>query len=146
MNNYFEIKLKSVSENEKFARNIVAAFSVSLKPTIDEITDIKTAVSEAVTNCIVHAYDNDPSREILIRCELDENTITTIISDDGVGIPDIELALTAFYTTKEEDERSGMGFTLMQSFCDDLQVSINENGGTTVTMIKKILRDEVISA
>ena len=146
MNNYFEIKLKAVSENEKFARNIVAAFSVALKPTLDDITDIKTAVSEAVTNCIVHAYDSDPLREILIRCEICGNSMTTIISDDGIGIPDIDLALTPFFTTKEEDERSGMGFTLMQSFCDDLQVSINERGGTTVTMIKKIVRDEVAGA
>ncbi len=146
MNNYFEIKLKAISENERFARNVVAAFSVTLNPTLNEIKDIKTVISEAVTNCIVHAYNGDADKEILIKCNIEDNTLITTIIDDGVGIPDIELALTAFYTTREEEERSGMGFTLMQSFTDDLEVLSNENGGTTVIMKKKIKRNEAMDA
>lgn len=146
MKNYFEIKFKAISENEKFARNIVAAFSVILNPTLSDIKDIKTVVSEAVTNCIVHAYDNDDSREIIIKCQIDGDVLTTTVIDDGVGIPDIELALTAFYTTKEVEERSGMGFTLMQSFTDELQVLTNNSGGTTVIMKKRMVHNEVKGA
>lgn len=136
--NYFEMKLKAMSQNEKFARSTVASFAVSLNPTIDEINDIKTAVSEAVTNCVVHGYNCDENGDIFIKAVIENNTISIEIRDQGVGIGDVELALTPFYTTKPDEERSGMGFTLMQSFMDEMSVESQSGKGTTVVMKKTI--------
>lgn len=138
MENYFELKLKSVSENEKFARNTVAGFLVPLDPTLSELDDIKTAVSEAVTNCIVHGYEGATDCEILIKVATEGNKATITITDFGVGIGDIEQAITPFYTTKPDSDRSGMGFTLMQSFMDEFEVLSETNKGTTITMTKII--------
>lgn len=138
MENYFELKLKSVSENEKFARNTVAGFLVPLDPTLSEIDDIKTAVSEAVTNCIVHGYEGIDNGEIVIKVETIGNKAKITIIDFGVGIADIEKAIAPFYTTKPDSDRSGMGFTLMQSFMDKFEVYSEENKGTTITMTKII--------
>lgn len=144
MNNYFEMKLKAISENEKFARNVVASFAISLNPTISEIDDIKTAVSEAVTNCIVHAYNYDNDKDISIKAEIEGNKLIVTISDNGVGIPNVELAMTPFFTTREADDRSGMGFTLMQSFTDDMQVISEKGIGTTVVMTKIFDKEEKV--
>lgn len=139
MNNYFEMKLKAISENEAFARNLVAGFAISLNPTIDEITDIKTAVSEAITNCIVHAYPvKDKDNFIEISAGITENKMEIIIKDSGVGITDIQKAVMPFYTTHGTDERSGMGFTLMETFMDEMKVDSTTGQGTTVTLIKYI--------
>lgn len=138
MENYFELKLKSISENEKFARNTVAGFLVPLDPTLSEIDDIKTAVSEAVTNCIVHGYEDEENGEIIIKVGIDGKRATITIIDNGVGIKDIEKALVPFYTTKPDSDRSGMGFTLMQSFMDEFEVYSEENKGTTIVMTKII--------
>ncbi|MEG1509855.1 MAG: anti-sigma F factor [Clostridia bacterium] len=144
MENYFnklEMKLLAKSENEAFARSSVASFVLALNPTLEEINDIKTAVSEAVTNCIVHAYKGLNNQTILISVGLDNNKVEIIIQDSGAGIEDVETALQPFFTTKPEEERSGMGFTLMKTFMDDVIVTSKVNEGTKVTMFKTIKED-----
>lgn len=134
--NYMNLKIKAVSKNEAFARSVVGAFCVELNPTIDEINDIKTAVSEAVTNCVVHAYENDEG-EIELNASIDGGILHIEIKDTGIGIPDIQKARQPFYTTKPDEERSGMGFTVMESFMDTLEVSENKPHGVTVKMSKR---------
>ncbi|MCM1367343.1 MAG: anti-sigma F factor [Roseburia sp.] len=139
MKNVMKLKFSALSENEAFARNAVAAFCVGLDPTIDQINDIKTAVSEAVTNSIVHAYaPNSQDNFVEIETEIEDDTVHIVISDNGVGIEDIERAMQPFYTTKPEQERSGMGFTVMESFTDKLTVEKNTPTGTIVSMTKSI--------
>ena len=127
----------SKSENESFARVAVAAFCTRLDPTLEEITDIKTAVSEAVTNCIVHGYEGGKGK-IYINVNITGNTAEVIVKDNGIGIENIEKAMEPLYTTKPEQERSGMGFSFMEAFMDELEVSSARNKGTTVIMRKKI--------
>ena len=134
-----EMKLEFVSKsaNEAFARITVAAFASQLDPSLEELADIKTAVSEAVTNCIVHGYDK--SQEIVkIVAKLKENEIFIEISDKGKGIENVDAAKEPLYTTKPNLERSGMGFTIMESFMDKLEVQSIVGLGTKVTMSKKI--------
>ena len=127
----------SKSANEGFARSALAAFAAQLDPTLDELNDIKTAVSEAVTNCIVHAYP-DSVDKIYIRARLFENNVIEIlVKDHGCGIPDVEQARTPMFTTGDS-ERSGMGFTIMESFMDSLKVRSKQGSGTTVIMSKRI--------
>lgn len=135
--NFMEVTFKAFSVNEGFARVCVASFCVQLNPSVDEITDIKTAVSEAVTNCVVHAYPSATKGDVKLRCELEGDQITITVEDKGVGIKDIEKAREPFYTSKPSEERSGMGFTVMESFMDSVEVSSN-SFGTTVKMTKKI--------
>lgn len=136
-NNYMEMKFLGISANESYARVCAGAFAAQLDPTMEEINDIKTAVSEAVTNCIVHAYP-DGAGEICIRCELENGIFTVVISDRGRGIADIKQALIPFYSTADNDERSGMGFTVMQSFMDSVDVESTPGVGTCVTMRKSM--------
>lgn len=135
--NSMEISFKSKSENEAFARVVVAAFASQLDPTINELADIKTAVSEAVTNAIIHGY-NDEGKDVVIKSEIDGNTIMISVEDSGVGIDDIDLATQPLYTSKPELERSGMGFTVMESFMDQINVDSQNGIGTKVTMVKTI--------
>lgn len=135
--NSMKLHIEAKSQNEGFARSVVAAFFVQINPTLEQIEDLKTAVSEAVTNCIVHAYDKTQQGDIDIACELTENTITVSITDYGKGIENVEKAMQPFYTTGAEGERSGMGFTVMQAFCDSVDVS-STSGETTVTLTKKV--------
>ena len=135
--NKMMLTFDSLSINESFARATVAAFVASLNPTLDEITDIKTAVSEAVTNCVVHAYP-DKIGTITITVELKNRDAIIVVSDTGVGIDDIERAKQPFYTTKQKEERSGMGFTVMESFMDNVVVSKNKQKGVLVKMTKRI--------
>ena len=135
--NKMTLKVSASSENEAFVRTVVSAFMLELNPSLEEINDVKTTVSEAVTNAIVHAYP-DKDGEILIECELGEGYIKIVISDSGVGIPCVELALKPFYTTREDDERSGLGFTIMSSFMDEFEVISSSGAGTKVIMTKKI--------
>lgn len=135
--NFMEVTFKALSVNEGFARVCVAAFCVQLNPSVDEITDIKTAVSEAVTNCVVHAYPSTVKGDITLRCELEGENVSITVTDKGVGIKDIEKAREPFYTSKPSQERSGMGFTVMESFMDNVEVNSN-SFGTTVKMSKKI--------
>lgn len=137
MDNSMTLRLPALSKNEALARSAVAAFAVELDPTIDELGDIKTAVSEAVTNSIVHGYP-DGGGDIEIRAELNGQTIHIEVLDDGIGIADIPAALCPFYTTKAGEERSGMGFTVMETFMDDLKVENRESGGLKVTMEKTL--------
>lgn len=137
MDNSMTLRLPALSKNEALARSAVAAFAVELDPTIDELGDIKTAVSEAVTNSIVHGYP-DGGGDIEIRAELNDRTIHIEVLDDGIGIADIPAALCPFYTTKAGEERSGMGFTVMETFMDDLKVENRESGGLKVTMEKML--------
>ena len=142
MKNTMEIKFKALAENEAFARNVVASFLLPLNPSINELTDIKTAVSEAVTNAVVHAYP-ERTGTITMKVSTEKNKVEISISDNGIGIRDIERALTPFYTSKPEQERSGMGFTVMESFMDKLEVKNNKEG-VTVSMFKEIQVDEVV--
>ena len=135
--NEMKLEFVSKSSNEAFARITVAAFASQLDPTIEELADIKTAVSEAVTNCIIHGYE-DAEGIIKIRGRLIKNTIEIEISDTGKGIENIELARKPLYTTKANLERSGMGFTIMESFMDDVEIDSVYGLGTKVTMRKKI--------
>ena len=137
MKNKVKLYFMSISENEAFARNTIASFILPLNPTLSEITDVKTAVSEAVTNAIVHGYP-DSVGEIEISAEIDGSFIHIEISDDGVGIDDLQSALEPHFSTKFECERSGMGFTIMKTFMDNVSVSSQKNTGTKVLMSKKI--------
>lgn len=139
MKNIMELKLLSLSENESFARSVVGAFATQLDPTLEEVADIKTAVSEAVTNCIVHAYPGAVG-EILIIAELGERRIRVRVTDYGVGIKDIEQARAPFYSTAGDEARSGMGFTVMETFMDEVSVESTVGRGTTVEMVKAIGR------
>ena len=134
-----EMKLEFVSKsaNESFARISVAAFASQLDPTIDELADIKTAVSEAVTNSIIHGYENTIGI-VKVECKIKENLIEIQVSDNGKGISNVEEARKPLYTTKAELERSGMGFTIMESFMDELKVESIPDVGTKVTMKKYI--------
>lgn len=133
--NRMQLKILSLSENEVFARNAVAAFALPLNPTLSELSDVKTAVSEAVTNCIVHAYEGGEDW-IDISCATEGDTLHIEISDSGRGIEDVERALTPFFTTRPGEERSGMGFTIMQTFMTDFGVTSEAGKGTTVKMSK----------
>ena len=135
-NNKMKLTFLSFSINELFARSVVGCFALQLNPSVADISDIKTAVSEAVTNCIVHGYPNTLG-EITIECEIEKDCIHINISDNGVGIEEIEKALEPFYTTKENEERSGMGFTIMKSFMDEVKVVSKKGQGTSVYMLKR---------
>lgn len=142
--NEMKMEFISKSSNEAFARVAVAAFASQLDPTIEEIADIKTAVSEAVTNAIIHGYENEIGY-IKIFVGIAGNTVEIEISDEGMGIDDLELAMQPLYTSKPEMERSGMGFTIMENFMDDLQVESIDGKGTTIRMKKTIDRKTVAS-
>lgn len=138
-----EMKLEFVSKgsNEAFARITVAAFASQLDPTIEELADIKTAVSEAVTNCIIHAYENRHG-VIRINAKIKDNQIIIQISDNGKGIENVDIAKEPLYTTKPNLERSGMGFTIMESFMDSMKVESIVGLGTKVTLVKTIKKQE----
>lgn len=136
--NEMQTTFLSLAENESFARVVIAAFAVQLSPTVSEIADIKTAVSEAVTNAIVHGYEGTTGM-VTLRAAIRERSLLTIeVSDNGKGIPDIPQAMEPFYTTHPEQERSGMGFSVMQTFMDDLRVESTPGQGTVVRMRKRI--------
>ncbi len=134
--NKMQLSFLSRSENEIFARNVVAAFALPLNPTLSELSDVKTAVSEAVTNAVVHGYGNDEGW-ITVTCETEGTLLHITVSDSGKGIEDIEQALTPFFTTLPGEERSGMGFTIMQTFMTSLSVRSEKGKGTSVTMTKQ---------
>ena len=143
--NEMTLEFLSKSNNEAFARVAVAAFVSQLDPTIEELSDIKTAVSEAVTNCIIHGYE-DTQGIIKIKCKIFAGSVHIEISDNGKGIKNIEEAKTPLFTTKPNLERSGMGFTIMESFMDDMKVESIVGLGTKVTMRKLIkCKDEATS-
>jgi stage II sporulation protein AB (anti-sigma F factor) len=134
--NRMKIEFESKSVNESFARIVAAAFASQLDPTIEELADLKTAVSEAVTNAIIHGYEQQEGL-IFMECILYEDSITVKITDHGVGIDDIEKARIPAFTSKPELERSGMGFSIMESFMDSLFIESQKGAGTKITMTKK---------
>ena len=135
--NNMTLSFLSLSENEVFARTVIAAFCLPLNPSLSQLNDIKTAVSEAVTNSVVHAYPNSTGI-INMEANIANDTLHIKISDNGVGIEDVEKALEPFYTTKPGDERSGMGFTIIESFMDTVSVNSKVNCGTIIEMSKII--------
>ncbi len=141
MQNYMKLELAALSENESFARSAVAAFALPLSPSFTDLSDIKTAVSEAVTNCIVHAYKGEGGR-IVIECRIEKaprgGILHIVITDYGCGIEDVEEAIAPFFTTSEGDERSGMGFTVMQTFSTFFKVESELGKGTRVIMQKAV--------
>ena len=137
MKNSMKLTFLSIPENQAFARNVIASFAMQLNPTLTEINDLKTAVSEAVTNATVHGYP-DSVGEIDMEATIDGNEIHIKISDNGVGIENLTMALEPFYSTKVESERSGMGFTIMKSFMSSVEVTSALNVGTVVKMSKII--------
>ena len=139
--NEMKLEFLSKSNNEAFARISVAAFASQLDPTIEELADIKTAVSEAVTNSIIHGYENTEGK-IEVICKIFANTIMIEISDNGKGIENVDMAKEPLYTTKPNLERSGMGFTIMESFMDTMKVESILGLGTKVTMKKVIQKQE----
>lgn len=135
--NYIKLEFPSRSANEGFARAAAAAFAAQLDPTLEELGDIKTAVSEAVTNCIVHAYPDSIGKITMRLRILDGGKLEIVIRDWGAGIPDVEKAMEPMFTTGGAD-RSGMGFTIMESFTDKLRVKSTSGRGTTVTMVRAV--------
>ncbi len=138
--NKIKLTFLACSENESFARSVISCFALGLNPSIAELSDIKTAVSEAVTNAIVHGYP-DKKGEITMEAEISGGVLHINIFDEGVGIENLEQALEPFYTTKENDERSGMGFTIMKSFMDKVEVFSEKGVGTKIYMKKTLKTD-----
>jgi len=137
--NEMTLEMKATSKNESFARVVASAFAAQLDPTISDITDIKTAVSEAVTNAIIHGYNEEPGKGVVtLKCGIADDIIYIEVTDCGLGIPDIKEAMTPLYTSAPDDERSGMGFTIMETFMDSIEVISEPGKGTTVRMSKKI--------
>ena len=142
MTNMTECTFSALSQNENFARAVIAAFASQLNPTLEQLSDIRTAVSEAVTNAIIHGYEQNPMRVVTMRCTIMDDLLSIRVHDDGCGITDVNLARRPFYTTKPELERSGMGFSVMEAFMDRVSVESAPNEGTTVTMEKRICHAE----
>ena len=138
MHNEMEVRFLSLSGNESFARAAAAAFAAQMDPGIEELSDIRTAVSEAVTNAIIHGYDQNRDCIVSMQMEIDGEDLTVIVSDNGCGIGDIELARKPFFTSKPELERSGMGFSVMEAFMDSVDVVSEVGKGTVITMRKRI--------
>jgi stage II sporulation protein AB (anti-sigma F factor) len=136
--NVMELTFASRSENESFARVAVASFISQLDPTMEELTDIKTVVSEAVTNAVIHGYQEKPDGMITIRTEIHGNEVAITIEDEGVGIPDVEKARQPLFTSKPELERSGMGFTIMENFMDQVEVESARGKGTRIRLMKRL--------
>ena len=138
--NRIKIEILSKSENEALARNIAAVFAAPLDPTVEELTEIKTAVSEAVSNAILHAYSGEEGQVRLEMEAFETGKIVISVIDSGIGIPDVKKAMEPLFTTGDSRERSGMGFTVMESFMDKVQVDSSPGNGTKVTLIKSLDR------
>ena len=137
------LEVQSRSCNEGLVRIAVAAFSTQLNPTLEEVADIKTAVSEAITNCIVHAYEKE-TEVIRVECRNEKRQLTVVVKDKGKGIQDVNKAMEPLFTTKPEQDRSGMGFAFMEAFMDKVEVDSQPGQGTTVTMKKLIGRQNPV--
>ncbi|MBP2240743.1 stage II sporulation protein AB (anti-sigma F factor) [Cytobacillus eiseniae] len=144
MKNEMQIKFSALSQNESFARVTVAAFISQLDPTMDELTEIKTVVSEAVTNSIIHGYDNDSNGLVYISVEIEDGFIDMSIRDEGLGIMNVEEARQPLFTTKPELERSGMGFTIMENFMDEIEISSQPGKGTEVRLRKHLSNSKML--
>ena len=141
--NYVTVEFLSRSSNEGFARVAAAGFAAQLDPTLDELGDIKTAVSEAVTNAVVHAYAGRADGKVFLRASLDEQKVEIEVEDFGCGIADVAQAMTPFYTSQPDQERTGMGFSLILSFMDGVHVTSAPGSGTLVKMTKLLHEEDV---
>ncbi|RHW41188.1 anti-sigma F factor [Neobacillus notoginsengisoli] len=144
MRNEMSLQFRALSQNESFARVTVAAFIAQLDPTMDQLTELKTVVSEAVTNAIIHGYDNHPDGIVHIDVAIEGEWAEITIWDKGKGIGDVEEARQPLFTTKPELERSGMGFTIMENFMDEVEIQSEEGKGTTVRMRKNLSRSKML--
>ncbi|WP_163969912.1 anti-sigma F factor [Oceanobacillus halotolerans] len=145
MKNEMHVEFSSVSQNESFARVTVASFVSQLDPTMEELTEIKTVVSEAVTNAIIHGYNNEPHHIVSISCVLYDGEVDITIKDSGIGIPNIDEARQPLYTSKPDLERSGMGFTIIENFMDSVEIISIQGEGTTVHMRKQLSKSKTVS-
>lgn len=136
MENRFDMEFLGISENEAFARTVVSSFASVLDPTVEELSELKTAVSEAVTNAVVHAYPEDIGN-VLLSGRISGRTVYITVADSGIGIADIERAREPLFTGAPNQERSGLGFSIMESFCDEISVTSSLGEGTTVMLVKK---------
>jgi stage II sporulation protein AB (anti-sigma F factor) len=144
MKNVMNLQFSALSQNESFARVTVAAFIAQLDPTMDELTEIKTVVSEAVTNSIIHGYENDQNGIVYITVSIEENLIEMTIKDTGIGIADVEEARQPLFTTKPDLERSGMGFTIMENFMDEVEVHSQPGIGTEIKLRKHLTKSKLL--
>jgi stage II sporulation protein AB (anti-sigma F factor) len=142
--NTMSLQFSALSQNESFARVTVAAFIAQLDPTMDELTEIKTVVSEAVTNSIIHGYENDPNGMVYITVSIEGHTVEMTIRDEGIGIEDVEEARQPLFTTKPELERSGMGFTIMENFMDEIKIVSHKGEGTIITLKKQLTNSKAL--
>ena len=142
MKNEMEINFSAIAENEVLARMVISAFLVRVNPTMSMISEVRTAVSEAVTNAIVHAYKETGNGKVVLRAGLDSERLYIEVEDFGCGISDVERAMKPFYTSQPERERSGMGFSLMQAFMDGIQVRSALGEGTLISMTKLLNEEE----
>ncbi|WP_137788991.1 anti-sigma F factor [Bacillus sp. E(2018)] len=144
MRNEMKIQFSALSQNESFARVTVAAFIAQIDPTVDELTEIKTVVSEAVTNAIIHGYENKATGMVYIEAAIEEDTIHLTIRDEGLGIRDLDQARQPLFTSKPELERSGMGFTIMENFMDSVEVISEPSYGTTIHLTKYLTKNKAM--
>lgn len=144
MKNEMNLQFSALSQNESFARVTVAAFIAQLDPTMDELTELKTVVSEAVTNAIIHGYESDADGMVYISVLLQDGTVEMSIKDEGIGIKDIDEAMQPLYTSKPELERSGMGFTIMENFMDEVQVRSEPGFGTEIRLKKHLSKSKAL--
>ncbi|WP_394232843.1 anti-sigma F factor [Niallia oryzisoli] len=144
MKNMMQLQFSALSQNESFARVTVASFVAQLDPTMDELTEIKTVVSEAVTNAIIHGYESDPNGIVYISVSLEDAYVELSIKDEGIGIQDVEEARQPLFTTKPELERSGMGFTIMENFMDDIEVKSQPGKGTEIRLRKHLSTSKML--
>lgn len=139
-----KLQFSALSQNESFARVTVASFVAQLDPTMDELTEIKTVVSEAVTNSIIHGYENNPNGVVYINVTINEGYVDITIKDEGIGIVDVEEAMQPLFTTKPDLERSGMGFTIMENFMDEVEVFSQPGLGTEIRLRKHLLNSKML--
>ncbi|MFX3625578.1 MAG: anti-sigma F factor [Ectobacillus sp.] len=144
MKNEMHLQFSALSQNESFARVTVASFIAQLDPTLDELTEIKTVVSEAVTNAIIHGYEGNPEGIVYITVTLEDGIVKMTIRDEGIGISNLEEARQPLYTTKPELERSGMGFTIMENFMDEVEVISDQSFGTTIHLTKYLSKSNAL--
>ncbi len=141
MNDYVHLIFNASSDNEQFIRTAASAFALRLNPTVQDIYEVKTIVSEAVTNCIIHAYEENKEGVIEVKMSIQGDEMNIYIKDFGCGIDDIEQAMEPMYTSKPEKERSGLGFSIMQQFSDDMKVASKKGEGTEIKIKKKITKE-----
>lgn len=139
--NKMELKISASVENEAFVRTVISAFSLSLNPSLDEISDLKTIISEAVSNAIIHGYHCDSSKEVYIKANIINNQMQITVNDYGVGIKNIKEAMNPTYSSKKDEERAGMGFSIMKALSDEFSIRSEENIGTRVYIVKNFERN-----